>query len=320
MFGRTDSRALTDRAPRRIRRALLHSALVAALTAAAVGCGSSDDGPVLTIGAGDSAQSRVLAEIYAQALARTGVRTATKNNLGERQGQLAALDSNTVAVVSDVSGDLLTALDSTSKAEKPDNVLKALNSALPEGLTVSDAAADGTDLRPTVVAATTRTADFPSSLKALAPRCEELTVGIATGPALDPMRAPLDPQRDVVDPLHTVYGCTITHYQPYPSDMDLRKALSEGEIQLGVLSGPASFLPAGGPDLTSLADPDYAFRAANILALLRKSTLTAQQLRKLNYVSGELDTTSLADMIRAVRDNHALPADLARSWLDDHAL
>ncbi len=292
--------------------------LAGAVTVLAAGCGSDDPGPVLTIGSGDSAQSRVLAEIYAGALSRTGAHTATKSGIDQR-GYLSALDSDTVTVVPDVSGDLLTALDSTSAARKPEDVVTALNRALPEGLIVSDPA-DGTDLRPAVIVPAAKSADFPSSLKELAPRCPELTVGVATGPALEPLHAPLDPQRDVLDPLRTVYDCSLPTPRTYSSVADLRNALSTGEIQLAVVSGPPAYLPEGGLEVQPLADPDYAFRAANVIPLLRKGTLTDQQQRKLNYVAGELTTTDLADMIREVRDNNVDPAALARNWLDAHAL
>ncbi|WP_067573026.1 glycine betaine ABC transporter substrate-binding protein [Nocardia acidivorans] len=308
MFGSTDSRAP--------RRALLSTALAVTLALATLACGG-DDAPALTLGAGDSTQSRLLAEIYAGALARTGAQTRVRGGLGARSARLAALDADTVVVVADATGDLLTALDSTSTARTPDDVNKALNGALPEGLTVGDPA-DGTDLRPVVVAAAATA--LPASLKDLAPLCPELTIGVATGHTLDPMHAPLDPQRDVITPLQSVYGCAVTHAVSFPGAEEARKALSTGEIQLAVLSGPASYLPDGGTDLTSLADPAYLFRAAMVLPVLRKAALSDTQLRKLNYVAGELTTTDLADMLRQIRDNQADPADLARAWLDAHAL
>ncbi|WP_280494092.1 hypothetical protein [Nocardia farcinica] len=52
-------------APRRV----LARMLVAALAVFAVSCGSAEDESVFVVGAGDSAESRVLAEIYAGALA-----------------------------------------------------------------------------------------------------------------------------------------------------------------------------------------------------------------------------------------------------------
>ncbi|MEV6095750.1 glycine betaine ABC transporter substrate-binding protein [Nocardia sp. NPDC051981] len=307
------------RSLRLARRPRLGSALlVVAVAAAAVACGSSGTGPVLTVGAGNSVESMMIAEIYAGALARTGLRTRVEDRIGQRTDLLAALDADRIALFGDVSGDLLTALDSTATATKPDEVNPALSKALPEGVVDSDAA-DGTDLRPTVVAAA-RLDGLPSSLKDLGARCAELIIGIDTGSPLDALRAPLDPQRDVLDPLRTVYHCAITHPVTFDTDADLRKALSDGEIQLAVLPGPPAFLPDGGAGLAPLADPDYAFRAAMVLPVMRKSALTDQQLRKLNYVAGELTTTDLADMIHQVRDQGAVPAAVARVWLDAHAL
>ncbi|WP_328602549.1 glycine betaine ABC transporter substrate-binding protein [Nocardia terrae] len=311
-------------------RRLSRPLLVVVVAAVAVACGGHDSGPVLTVGAGDSAESMMIAEIYAGALARTGLHTQTKTRMGDRKDLLAGLDSDTIALYGDVSGDLLSALDPTATVTKPetttgadggavDGVNAALSKALPEGVIDSDPA-DGTDLRQTVVAAATRPADFPSSLKELGPRCGDLTIGITTGPPLDALRAPLDPLRDVLNPLRSVYHCEFAHALTFTTDATLRKALSDGEIQLAVLAGPPSFLPDGGADLAALADPDYAFRAASVLPVMRKAALTDQQIRKLNYVAGELTTTDLADMIHQVRDQGAIPASVARVWLDAHAL
>ncbi|MGV9414682.1 glycine betaine ABC transporter substrate-binding protein [Nocardia sp. NPDC003693] len=293
-------------------------AVLATLAVLGASCGS-ESGPVLTIGAGESAQSQVLAAVYAGALARTGARTAVRDGLGDRRAAIAALDADEVVAVGEVSGDLLTDLDSGSAARKPDAVTAALNAALPAGLIVGDAA-DGTDLRPVVVAAATRVAEFPPTLRDLGPRCAGLVVGVATGPALDPQRTPLDPHRDVVEPLRAVYGCELAEPVPFTDLGELRKALAEGRIGLGVLSGPPAYLPDGGRDLVALADPEYAFRAAMVLPLVRKGELNEIRLRKLNYVAGELTTGDLADLIRQVREDGVRPDEAARAWLDAHAL
>ncbi|MCX4096003.1 glycine betaine ABC transporter substrate-binding protein [Nocardia sp. alder85J] len=362
--------------PRSVRVAA--RVLVAAVAATLlVSCGHHDSGPVLRVGAGNSDQADLIAEIYAGALARTGARTAVVAHLGQRPDYLAALDADTVVLVGEDSGDLLTTFDPNSPARLPDrtaaatapgtstataprpapvvptegapapagpsgqqapvpagqgtpapaehgpgtteapDVADALSRALPQGLSISDIA-DGTDLRPAVV---TRTADGnPGALPDLAPHCAELTAGIATGAELDPLRPVPDPQRDVIDPLRTVYGCDISHATVYPSDTELRKALQDGQIQLGVLTAPAALLPGGADGLTSVADPRYAFRARNVLPLFRTGALTPTQIKKLNYVAGELTTADLIDMVHRIRDDHASAATLARAWLDEHAL
>ncbi|NNH69777.1 transporter [Nocardia uniformis] len=314
MFGATDRFARGTGFGRR----LLGSVLVLALSAAAVSCTRDSAEPTIVVGAGDSDQARIIAEIYAGALARTGADTRVEERLGTRADYLADLDANSVTLVSDDTGDLLRYFDAAATATEPDKVLPALYSALPEGLIVSDPA-DGTDLRVTVVTASA--AQLPTTLQDLASRCSELAVGINTGPSADPLRPALDPQLDVVDPLRTTYGCTITHLTTYGSDAEVREALLDGTIQAGVLSVPPAFLPGGNPDtLDTVADPDYAFRAQQILPLLRKAALTNDQLRKLNYVAGELTTADLADMVRQFREGNASPPNLARTWLDAHAL
>ncbi|GAB2725431.1 glycine betaine ABC transporter substrate-binding protein [Nocardia thraciensis] len=328
-------------------------AVVAIMAATlAVSCSGGDSGTTITVGAGNSAQSELIAEIYAGALARAGAHTTTRTGLGQRGDYLAALDAGTVQLVGDDSGDLLTALDSGSQARLPDklaaaktatpavpkpsgsttsgsagtgdkaprpDVADAVSRALPEGLAVSDIA-DGTDLRPAFVFGGAAARRYPDSLQELAPRCGELAVGIATGSELDPLRRSPDPQRDVLDPLHAVYGCDITRHSVYPNDSELRKALQEGKIQGGVLTAPAALLPGGAGDLVPIADPGYAFRAQSVIPLYRKGTLTVRQLKKLNYVAGELTTADLTDMVRALRDDRAPASDLARTWLDSHDL
>ncbi|MGV9482859.1 glycine betaine ABC transporter substrate-binding protein, partial [Gordonia aichiensis] len=106
---------------------------------------------------------------------------------------------------------------------------------------------------------------------------------------------------------------TTTHY---PDPVALRKAVRDGEIQVGIVNGP----PAGtAADLVVLDDPKYAVRAQNILALYRSGRFDRTQLKKLNYVAGELTTEGLTDLIHQV-DTGTDPAAAARTWLDTHGL
>ncbi|MFI6868649.1 glycine betaine ABC transporter substrate-binding protein [Nocardia sp. NPDC050406] len=289
-----------------------------ALAAVTASCADDREAAAIVVGAGTSDQARMVAEIYAGALARAGAKTEVRDNLGGRADYLADLDAATITLTSDDTGDLLRTLNSAADAAKPDQVLPALYGALPEGLIVSDPA-DGTDLRPTVV--TTRAAQLPTSLDDLAPRCAELTVGVNTGPSTDPLRPALNLRLDIVDPLHNTYGCTFTRITEYASDSEVQEALQTNLIQAGVLSMPPSFLKGGSADVMSeIGDPAYAFRAQQVIPLIRKGALDNDQVRKLNYVAGELTTADLADMVRQVRDNRGSAKDLARTWLDAHSL
>lgn len=325
--------------------------LAAAVAGLAVGCSDGAREPTITVGAGDSVQSEVLAEIYAQALARTGAHVVTRTHLGQRGDYLAALDAGTITLVGDTSGDLLRTFDSSSTAtapnrrtaeeiaqratgpdpesipdgpamvdaQSPRSVADDLSRAVPQGLVISDIA-DAADLRPQLALGPAAAKRFPANLTELAPECDRLSVGIATGHELDPLRPAPDPRRDVLEPLHTVYGCNIVRHTEFDGDRELRQAMRAGTVDAGVFTAPVSLLPGGGDDLAVVADPDCAFRAQNVIPLLRRGVVDRQRLKKLNHVAGELTTAEFTGMIRRVRDDHAVAADVARTWLDEHAL
>ncbi|MFE3541939.1 transporter [Nocardia sp. NPDC059177] len=281
---------------------------VAAITT--VACADTDDRPVVAVGADSSTESVVLAEIYAQALARAGTRTTVVTDLTD---PLAALDAGRVAVLGARNGALLDRWNPTSPAREPGDVTAALNAALPAGLSVSDAA-DGTDLRPRVLRPESAT-DGINTVTALAPTCATLTVG-----AIDP--TPADEPAPAIDPVladnpsaQLVAGCTPATVHYYPDLATLRTNLLDNTIQAAITPGPAPDLPG----LTPLPDPDYALRAQNILALHHTGIFNRQQTKKLNYVAGELTTEALLDLIAQVEAG-ATPTTVAHTWLDDHAL
>ncbi|MEV6278210.1 glycine betaine ABC transporter substrate-binding protein [Nocardia sp. NPDC051832] len=292
-------------------RRMLSRVLVVAVATMAVACGDeSVPAPDFVVGAGDSVESGLLAEIYAGALARTGLPVTVKNQLGDRAGYLAALDAGAVALVGEHNGELLEFLDSGATARTPKDVTEALNKSLPEGLVVADPA-DGTDMRPRVlIPAAVAELDQVRSISALGARCAEMPAGVAPVPAV--LRAPEQPIR--------VAGCGFPATVTLLDAADLREALLDGRVQAGLLTGPPALTPDALAGLTVLADDDYAVRAQNVLPVLRKGSLDEVRLTKLNYVAGELTTDELVDMIRKIRDGSTTPGEAARTWLDAHAL
>ncbi|KAA8888183.1 ABC transporter substrate-binding protein [Nocardia colli] len=289
---------------------MLARVLVVATATLAVSCGNSDDGARITVGAGDSVESSVLAEIYAGALARVGARTSVAPHLGSRSDYLAALDAGRIDLIGEHNGALLAYLDAKNAERAPDKVPTALSMSLPEGLVVSDAA-DGTDLRPRVVLSTeAATHDNVRTIGDLTPRCETLTLGVAPIPDLITLPPVLE----------QVAGCHFAATVSFPDAAALRKALLDGQVQAGLLTGPPAAVPGSTDGLTMLSDADYAIRTENVLPLFRKGVLDDRQIKKLNYVAGELTTDELAKLIRDVRDSGANPAEVARKWLDDHSL
>ncbi|MFB8282585.1 glycine betaine ABC transporter substrate-binding protein [Nocardia colli] len=291
---------------------MLARVLVVATATLAVSCGNSDDGARITVGAGDSVESSVLAEIYAGALARVGARTSVAPHLGSRSDYLAALDAGRIDLIGEHNGALLAYYNAaaTDRAPDVDKVPTALSKSLPEGLVVSDAA-DGTDLRPRVMlSAEAATHDNVRTIGDLTPHCETLTLGVAPIPDLITLPPVLE----------QVAGCHFAATVSFPDAAALRKALLDGQVQAGLLTGPPAVVPGSTDGLTMLSDADYAIRTENVLPLFRKGVLDDRQIKKLNYVAGELTTDDLAKLIRDVRDSGANPAEVARKWLDDHSL
>lgn len=296
---------------------ILGRVLVAAMTVLAVSCGSEEAEP-LVVGAGDSAESRLLAEIYGQALARTGATVEVRPEQGGRARLLAALDAGTITLFPDHNGALLAELNADAEAWTPKKVGEALNGSLPQGLMVSDAA-DGTDLRPTVLV-TVATAQRRGirDLADLGPVCPFLTAGVAPAPGLLGLPAAAT----------KIAGCDFTTARVFAHADELRRALADGLVQVGVLGGPVEVLTGGIDGLTVLTDrpgaanDSYttAVRAENVLTLVRKGVLDERELEKLNYVAGELTTDELLTLVRRVREENAHSGDLARTWLDVHGL
>ncbi|WP_324188623.1 glycine betaine ABC transporter substrate-binding protein [Nocardia flavorosea] len=284
--------------------------LVPALAVLAVSCGSGEAVDPLVVGAQQPAQSRVLAEIYAQALARTGTAVRVEPGLGDRREVLDALAAGTVTVAPDHNGALLADLNAGADAETVEVVTEELNGSLPQDTVTSDPA-DGTDFEPRVLV-TTATAEQRGfgSVGDLVKQCSGLTAGTAAVPGL----------LDLPAVAARISGCEFTAIQQFADPAELRHALVDGRIQVAVLGGPVEFLPGGTDGLTVLADSGDAIRAQNPVAVLRRGVLDERQAEKLNYVAGELTTGELAALVLRVRDEGADPADLARSWLDAHGL
>lgn len=281
--------------------------LVVTAAVAAVSCGSDDADPAFVVGAGDSIESSVLAEVYAGALARTGLRVAVLTRLGQRADYLTALDQGRIALVGEHSGELLTHLDAKTAARTPAQVTESLSRALPPGLLVADPA-EWTDMRPRVLlAAETSTREGVRTVAELTSHCPT-------------WRATLAPVPDVLPGAPTtITGCAFAGVTPTPDAAVLRNSLVAGEFQVGVLSGPPALAPGADAGLTVLSDADYALAAQNVVPLFRRGLLDEQRVKKLNYVAGELTTDELVDMILHVRSG-ATPAEVARLWLDAHAL
>ena len=295
-------------------RALIAASTLLLVAGVVSGCAGGDttlDGSAgqgtgeIVVGAGDGAESRILAEIYAGALRSTGAPVTTEGGLGDRTAYLGRLDAGNVTLVPEFTGRLLRYYDPESTETEQDEVFEALSKALPQGLSISDFAAAEDRSALAVTPQASGQLDL-TTLDELVPSCSRSTAVLA--PAFE------------ADALPDLTGCTFAQIRTVGDD-----AAAVGELDATApadgavrVAGVTTASPAvAGADLVLLADDEHVFTAQNVVPLFRIGTLTEAQLKALNVVAGELTTADLADMIGQVRGG-ADSADVARVWLDAH--
>ncbi|MCQ4119804.1 ABC transporter substrate-binding protein [Rhodococcus tibetensis] len=258
----------------------------------------------MVVGSGDTAESRILAEIYAGALRSTGAPASTETGLGDRTAYLRELDAGEVTLVPEFTGRLLRYYDPESTEKEQGEVFEALSRALPQGLSISDYAA-AEDRSALAVTADTSTRMPLTTLDELVPSCSRTT-------------AVLTPDFEAAA-LADLTGCTFGQTRTVPGGADAVAELSvpapaDGAVVAGVTTASPEVASA---DLVLLADDEHVFTAQNVVPLYRIGALGEPQIKALNVVAGELTTADLADMIGQVRGGADSP-DVARVWLDAH--
>ncbi|MDV7355852.1 ABC transporter substrate-binding protein [Rhodococcus oxybenzonivorans] len=258
----------------------------------------------VVVGSGDTAESRVLAEIYAGALRSTGAPASTEPGLGDRTAYLRRLDAGEVTLVPEFTGRLLRYYDPESTEKEQDEVFEALSQALPQGLSISDYAA-AEDRSALAVSADTSTRMAVTTLDELIPACSRSV-------------AVLIPDFEAGS-LADLTGCTFAQTRAVPDGAAAVAELSvPAQTDGAVVAGVTTATPeVASSDLVLLDDDEPIFTAQNVVPLYRVGALGEPQIKALNVVAGELTTADLADMIGQVRGG-ADSADVARVWLDAH--
>lgn len=100
--------------------------------------GSSARGTTLTVGSANFPENVVLANIYGDALTAQGAKVTKRLNIGSREKYFPALKSGSLDLFPEYTGTILTYLDKSATATSPDDVLAALQKALPSNLVALD--------------------------------------------------------------------------------------------------------------------------------------------------------------------------------------
>jgi osmoprotectant transport system substrate-binding protein len=284
------------------------------------GCGSSNplgggeisgDLKSITVGSADFTESKIIAELYAQALEANGFTVRRQFGIGSRETYIPAVQDHSIDLIPEYTGNLLQYFDEKTPATTPDAVLLGLLKALPGDLSILyPSPAEDKD----TLAVTEATAQKWNlkSIEDLAKHSPEVKVG-----------APSEFQTRVTGlvGLKDKYGLDIA-----PANF---VAISDG-------GGPATVQALTGGTVTAanifstapsieenrlvvLEDPKNTFLAANVVPLVASQKMSNELKTVLDAVSAKLTTEALIKLNTDVEGNKGVdPDEAAGKWIKDN--
>jgi osmoprotectant transport system substrate-binding protein len=263
----------------------------------------------IVVGSADFTESKILAEIYSQALKAKGVESSTKLGIGSREIYIKALQDQSISAVPEYTGNLLVNFDPNATATTADEVEKALPSALPSDLKIlKPSAAVNQDVY--VV-----TKDFSAqhgitSLEDLKKIASTSTLG---GPP------ELEKRRYGPPGLEEIYGAKFKAFVPYPKYPPKISDLDNNKIQVATFFTTDAVIADKG--YVQLEDPQSMILPQNVVPLVRSDVANnATAVAALDAVQAALTTEELMQLDKKVDSEHQDPEQVAAEWLKSKSL
>ena len=264
-------------------------------------------GARLTIGALDSLENRILAQVYGQVLADHGYLVDYNEGVGARPAFLAALQAGSVDLVADSAGELLYEVDDAAFARSADDI----DDALPDAVkavklhVLDEAPADN-------AVAFVVTQDFAkerqvSSIGELAYLADEITIGVNEG---------FESERYGASGLLSVYGVAGFDTREFADDGGAATigALLTRSVQVAVV--PSTSPTINRNNLLVLSDPKSLITTQNIVPVVNDQADTPDVQAILNPVSAAISTEELRSLNeQATASSRPSPESIARAWL-----
>lgn len=294
-----------------IRRSAIVLLAVAAMAGA---CGQAQPVAVspdaVTVGAFGFTESRILAELYAQAMEARGITVRRVLDLASREVVEPALEQGVIDFVPEYSGTAVEFLNrgAGQAAADPASTYELLRAAFTSrGITALEPAPAQNQNALAVTAATARRLGL-SKVSDLRPLARDMVFG---GPPECPER------RFCLAGLATVYGLRFKEVRPLDAGGPLTIGALEGEeIDVGLVFTTSPTIAASG--LVVLDDDRRLQPAENVVPVVRTAVLdrVGDTLRDaVNAVSRALTTQELLGLNRQVELERVPPGDAARRWL-----
>ncbi|NBP83665.1 MAG: ABC transporter substrate-binding protein [Mycobacteriaceae bacterium] len=297
----------------------LPAALMLAIVTLLPACGSanplgggsmSSDLKSVVVGSADFPESKIVAEIYAQALEANGFTVGRRFGIGSRETYVPALRDHSIDLIPDYTGNLLAYFDPETTLTAPADVELALARALPGDLSIlTPSLASDTD----TVTVTAATADRwnLTSIGDLVPYSAQVKFG---APSEFINRAVGLPG------LKANYGLVIEP-DNFVAISDgggpaTVKALVNGTVTAANIFSTSPAIPQN--NLVVLADPKDNFMAGNVVPLVSSQKKSDLLKTVLDAVSARLSTAALIELNSAVSGNDGVdPDEAARNWVRD---
>ncbi|WP_304117803.1 ABC transporter substrate-binding protein [Mycolicibacterium bacteremicum] len=301
----------------RSRIVVLMAALVALVTA---GCGSSNplgggeisgDLKTIAVGSADFTESKIIAEIYAQALEANGFTITRQFGIGSRETYIPAVQDHSIDLIPEYTGNLLQYFDKEATATTSDEVLLGLLKALPGDLSILyPSPAEDKD---TLAVSETIAREWNvKTIADLAARSPEVKVG---GPSEFQTR-----QTGLVG-LEQKYGLRIAPANFIaisdgggPATV---QALTNGTVTAANIFSTSPAIEQN--NLVVLEDPENVFLAANVVPLVASQKMSDELKTVLDAVSAKLTTEALIELNGSVEGNSGVdPDEAAQKWISDN--
>lgn len=294
------------------------AACLAAVVVCVAACGSGGsggeakkDGASLTVASSDFPESKILAEIYGQALEANGFTVSRRHGIGSRETYVPAMINHSIDLVADYAGNLLRYFDPKTTAASIDAVEQELHQKLPPELAIlKPSAAVDTDT-------VTVTADTAKkwNLKTIADLVPyEDQVSIAAPPEFATRAQGLPG-------LKQKYGLDIRP-ENFVGISDgggpaTVRALVTGKVTAADIFSTLPAIPQN--NLVVLKDPKNVFLANNVVPLVNAQKKSAELEAVLDAVSAKLTTAGLIGLNTLVSGNSGVhPEEAAQKWLKDN--
>jgi len=271
------------------------------------GSATAQSAPIV-VGSADFTESKILAEIYSQALKTKGIESSTKP-AGTREIYIKALQDGSITAIPEYTGNLLLNFDANATATTAQEVEKSLPAVLPQGLKVLKSS-PAVDQDVYVVTKDFSAKNGINSLEDLKKIASTSTLG---GPPELEKRAYGPPG------LEKIYGAKFKAFRPYAKYPPKISDLDSNKIQVATFFTTDAVLSEKG--YVQLQDPQSMILPQNVIPLVRSDVAdNATAVSALDAVQSALTTDDLMQLDKKVDSEHQDPAQVAGEWLKSKGL